>query len=74
VAVIPSVNRPADARSKETGVRVVGATMPPPGTSMRSTWRAAGRAWAPEGQGLRRLTRERCDELAAFPLAGQVES
>ena len=27
-----------------------------------------------EGQGLRRLTRERCDHLVAIPMAGQVES
>ncbi len=27
-----------------------------------------------EGQGLRRLTRERCDRLAALPMHGQVES
>ncbi|WPL15496.1 23S rRNA (guanosine-2'-O-)-methyltransferase RlmB [Thiorhodovibrio winogradskyi] len=27
-----------------------------------------------EGQGLRRLTRKRCDQLAALPLRGQVES
>ena len=27
-----------------------------------------------EGEGLRRLTRERCDELAALPMLGSVES
>jgi 23S rRNA (guanosine2251-2'-O)-methyltransferase len=27
-----------------------------------------------EGQGLRRLTRERCDELVRIPMFGQVES
>ncbi|MGE5665243.1 MAG: TrmH family RNA methyltransferase, partial [Betaproteobacteria bacterium] len=27
-----------------------------------------------EGEGMRRLTRERCDELASTPLLGAVES
>jgi 23S rRNA (guanosine2251-2'-O)-methyltransferase len=60
---------------KEAGVRIVGADHAAPrslyGIDLRGPL-----AWAlgAEGHGLRRLTRERCDELARIPLAGQVES
>ncbi|TMH75492.1 MAG: 23S rRNA (guanosine(2251)-2'-O)-methyltransferase RlmB [Betaproteobacteria bacterium] len=76
VAVIPVVNL---ARSideiKETGVRVVGADHAAPRDLYAIDLRGP-LAWAlgAEGHGLRRLTRERCDELARIPLAGQVES
>ena len=60
---------------KEAGVRIVGADH----TASRSIYAVnlgGPLAWAlgAEGHGLRRLTRERCDELASIPLGGQVES
>jgi 23S rRNA (guanosine2251-2'-O)-methyltransferase len=60
---------------KEAGVRVVGADHAAP-SSLYALDLRGPLAWAlgAEGHGLRRLTRERCDELASIPLAGQVES
>jgi len=60
---------------KEAGVRIVGAEHAAPRTLYELDLRGP-LAWAlgAEGHGLRRLTRERCDELARIPLAGQVES
>jgi len=60
---------------KEAGVRIIGADHAAPRSLYQADLRGA-LAWAlgAEGHGLRRLTRERCDELAAIPLAGQVES
>jgi len=60
---------------KEVGVRIVGADHAAP-RSIYGMDLCGPLAWAlgAEGHGLRRLTRERCDELAAIPLAGQVES
>lgn len=57
------------------GVRVVGAA----GEAQRSLYevdQTGPFAWVlgAEGAGMRRLTRERCDELAAIPLLGAVES
>jgi 23S rRNA (guanosine2251-2'-O)-methyltransferase len=74
--LIPVVNL---ARSmdeiKEAGVRIVGADHAAPrslyGIDLRGPLALALGA---EDRGLRRLTRERCDELASIPLAGQVES
>ena len=74
--VIPVVNL---ARSmdqiKEAGVRIVGADHAAP-HSLYGLDLSGPVAWAlgAEGHGMRRLTRERCDELARIPLAGQVES
>jgi 23S rRNA (guanosine2251-2'-O)-methyltransferase len=60
---------------KEAGVRIVGADHAGPrslyGIDLRGP---LGWALGAEGHGLRRLTRERCDELARIPLAGQIES
>lgn len=57
------------------GVRVVGAA----GEAQRSLYevdQTGAFAWVlgAEGEGMRRLTRERCDELASIPLLGAVES
>jgi 23S rRNA (guanosine2251-2'-O)-methyltransferase len=74
--VIPVVNL---ARSmdqiKQAGVRIVGADDTAPGSLYQLDLRGPV-AWAlgAEGHGLRRLTRERCDQLARIPMAGQVES
>jgi 23S rRNA (guanosine2251-2'-O)-methyltransferase len=74
--VVPVVNL---ARSmddiKDAGVRIVGADHAAE-HSLYSLDLAGPLAWAlgAEGHGLRRLTRERCDQLASIPLSGQVES
>jgi 23S rRNA (guanosine2251-2'-O)-methyltransferase len=76
LAVIPVVNL---ARSmddiQQAGVRIVGADHAAPDSLYQLDLRGP-LAWAlgAEGRGLRRLTRERCDQLASIPLAGQVES
>jgi 23S rRNA (guanosine2251-2'-O)-methyltransferase len=60
---------------KEAGVRIVGADHQAPhslyGLDLRGPLAVA---LGSEGHGLRRLTRERCDELAHIPMAGQIES
>jgi 23S rRNA (guanosine2251-2'-O)-methyltransferase len=60
---------------KEAGVRIVGADPAGPRSLYELDLRGP-LAWTlgAEGHGMRRLTRERCDELARIPLAGQVES
>jgi 23S rRNA (guanosine2251-2'-O)-methyltransferase len=60
---------------KQAGVRIIGADHGAPDSLYRLDLRGP-LAWAlgAEGRGLRRLTRERCDQLASIPLAGQVES
>jgi len=76
LAVIAVVNL---ARSmdqiKDAGVRIVGADHAAP-CSLYEADLQGPLAWAlgAEGHGLRRLTRERCDQLARIPLAGQTES
>lgn len=60
---------------KEAGVWIAGASGEAP-TSLYELTLTGPLAWAlgAEGEGLRRLTRERCDWLARIPLAGHVES
>ena len=60
---------------QDAGVWIVGAE----GEASRSLYEidlTGPRAWAlgAEGTGLRRLTRERCDELVHIPMAGGMES
>ena len=60
---------------KERGVWVVGTDAEAPqtlfGTDLK---RPLAMVLGAEGEGLRRLTRERCDFLVSIPMAGQVES
>ncbi len=76
LALIPVTNlaRAMDAL-KEAGVWIAGASGEAP-TSLYELSLGGPLAWVlgAEGQGLRRLTRERCDWLARIPLAGHVES
>jgi 23S rRNA (guanosine2251-2'-O)-methyltransferase len=60
---------------KERGIWVVGAVQDAPG-DLYGTGFPDAVAWVlgSEGEGLRRLTRERCDLLARIPMHGQVES
>ncbi len=60
---------------KEAGVWIAGASGDA-STSLYELTLSGPLAWAlgAEGEGLRRLTRERCDWLVRIPLAGHVES
>ena len=65
----------AIAELREAGVTVVGTA----GETARSIYdidqkRAFAWVLGAEGEGLRQLTRRRCDELAAIPMMGSVES
>jgi 23S rRNA (guanosine2251-2'-O)-methyltransferase len=60
---------------KERGIWLVGAD----GSAPRAIYQARlsgplGIVLGAEGEGLRRLTKETCDELASIPMAGSVES
>jgi len=71
---VTNLARAAD-EIREAGVWIVGAA----GEAPRSIYEidlTVPLAWAlgAEGQGLRRLTREKCDWLARIPLAGRTES
>ncbi len=59
----------------ESGVRLVGAAGEATATIYDVDSRGST-AWVlgAEGEGLRRLTREKCDELVRIPMAGSVES
>jgi len=74
--VLPVVNlaRAMD-QIKQAGVWIAGADHAAP-LSVYGLDLPGPLAWAlgAEGHGLRRLTRERCDQLASIPLAGQTES
>ncbi|HEU4618846.1 MAG TPA: 23S rRNA (guanosine(2251)-2'-O)-methyltransferase RlmB [Gammaproteobacteria bacterium] len=76
---VPLLEAPNLARTlrwlKDAGVRVVGADAAAP----RSLYDApldppVALVLGGEGRGLRRLTRELCDELVTIPMVGQVES
>lgn len=60
---------------KERGIWVVGADQRG-GTDLYSAKLPDALAWVlgAEGEGMRRLTRERCDMLVRIPMRGQVES
>ncbi len=60
---------------QDAGIWIVGADSEAP-RSLYDIDLTGPRAWAlgAEGSGLRRLTRERCDELVRIPMAGGMES
>ena len=60
---------------KEFGIRIIGADQGA-GTQLYDANLSGALAWVfgAEGEGMRRLTREHCDELVRIPMAGQVES
>ena len=65
---------------KRRGLWIIGAQAPKPGCEQPSNWsdldltRDIVLVVGGEGAGLRRLTRETCDELARIPMAGAAES
>lgn len=60
---------------KERDIHVVGTDAEGPADLYAATWPAAT-AWVlgAEGDGLRRLTRETCDQLVTIPMLGSVQS
>ncbi|MDR1888966.1 MAG: 23S rRNA (guanosine(2251)-2'-O)-methyltransferase RlmB [Zoogloeaceae bacterium] len=60
---------------KEREIHLVGTTGDAPKTLYAATWPAAT-AWVmgAEGKGMRRLSRETCDQLVSIPMSGSVES
>jgi 23S rRNA (guanosine2251-2'-O)-methyltransferase len=63
------------AELKERDIWCVGAADEAPHSLYQSDFRrATALVLGAEGEGLRRLTRERCDELVSIPMAGAVES
>ena len=62
-------------RLKERGIWVVGTDGQAPQTLYAADLkRPLAMVLGAEGDGMRRLTRERCDFLVRIPMAGQVES
>jgi 23S rRNA (guanosine2251-2'-O)-methyltransferase len=63
-------------RLRETGLRIVGLDAAAPSTLDTLQFGSEGRVLVigSEGHGLRRLTRELCDELARIEMPGQFES
>jgi 23S rRNA (guanosine2251-2'-O)-methyltransferase len=79
VPVVREVNLARALRElKEAGLWVVGLDAAAPVTLAQAAHGLRGRRVAlvlgAEGEGLRRLTRETCDELARLPIAPEVES
>lgn len=60
---------------KEAGIWVVGSDADAPGT-LDSVTLTRPIAWVlgAEGEGMRRLTREACDQLVSIPMSGSIES
>ena len=74
VAVVPNLARVLRWLG-EAGVRVVGADGEAPGPVFDAPLAPpVAIVLGAEGRGLRRLTREACDELVRIPMAGAVES
>ncbi|MBI1989601.1 MAG: 23S rRNA (guanosine(2251)-2'-O)-methyltransferase RlmB, partial [Betaproteobacteria bacterium] len=60
---------------KELGISIIGAVQDA-ATQLYDAKLSGALAWVfgAEGEGMRRLTREHCDELVRIPMAGTVES
>jgi 23S rRNA (guanosine2251-2'-O)-methyltransferase len=76
---VPLLGAPNLARTlrwvKDAGVRIVGADAAADRSLYRSRLESPiALALGGEGRGLRRLTRELCDELVSIPMGGQVRS
>ena len=72
--MVPNLAR-ALADLKERGIWVVGLTDDAPDDVWGAQWpEPIAIVMGAEGEGLRRLTRERCDALVRIPMAGAIES